>query len=183
MNALKAAAMQAAGFYRGIFNKGINISGAVQAAGDFNDQDDDAVEQALQSGLLIVKRDENGGFRYVSDQTTYGADSNFVYNSIQATYVADVVALTTAQRMERAFVGQSYADINASLGRLAFEAIMGDMLRLKLIAKSDDAPSGWKNLKIDIQAPAMVVQAEIKLATLNYFVVINFSVSMVQQSA
>jgi hypothetical protein len=183
MAGVKAASMQAAGFYRPIVRKGINISGALQAKGDFNDQNDTQMEDALQSGLLPIRRDETGGFYWVSDQTTYGKDSNFVYNSIQATYVADVIALSTAQRMEKAFVGQSVADVSASLALSTLEAIMDDFRRLKLIAPSDDAPKGFKNAKVQIKGPAMVVFVEVKLAGAIYFIPIQFLVSQVQQSA
>jgi hypothetical protein len=183
MNAVKAAGMQAAGFYRAIFNKGIAISGALQAAGDFNDQDDDAVELALEAGLLIVARPPTGGFKYVSDQTTYGRDNNFVYNSIQAVYVADIISLTTAQIMEQAFVGQSLADVSAAQALSVLDAIMDNMRRLKLIAFSDDAPKGYKNPIIKINGPAMVVSAEVKAATALYFIPITFSITQIQQSA
>jgi len=183
MNAVKAAAMQAAGFYKAIFNKGINISGALQAAGDFNDQDDDKVEQGLDAGLLIIQRPMSGGFKYVSDQTTYGKDNNFVFNSIQAMYVSDTIALTTAQLMEQAFVGQSLADISASLALGTLEGIMENLKRLKLIAFSDDAPKGFKNVVIKITGPAMVVSLEVKAATALYFIPITFQISQVTQSA
>jgi hypothetical protein len=182
-NAIKAAAGQAAAFYRPIFNKILNISGALQAAGDFNDQDDSKMEDALTSGLLPIRRDETGSFHFASDQTTYGKDNNFVFNSIQAVYVADVIALTTAQRMEKAFVGQSIADISASLALSTLEAIMGDLQRLKLISASDDAPKGFKNAKVQIKGPAMVVDVEVKLAGAIYFIPIRFAISQVQQSA
>lgn len=183
MNACKAAGMQAAGFYRAIFNKGINISGALQAAGDFNDQDDDAVEAALDAGLLIVRRPEDGGFKYVSDQTTYGKDDSFFYNSIQAVYAGDVIALTTSKLMEQAFVGQALADISASLALSTLEGIMDNLRRLKLIAFSDDAPKGFKNAVIRISGPAMVVSVEVKATTALYFIPITFQVSQIQQSA
>jgi hypothetical protein len=183
MKAVKASGMQAAGFYRPLVNKFINISGALQAAGDFNDQLDSHLEDALLSGLCPIVRDESGGYRWVSDQTTYSADDNFVYNSIQAVYVGDVIAMTTAQRMEKAFVGQSVADISASLALTALEAIMTDMKRLKLIATSDDAPKGFKNATIRIKGPSLEVQVEIKLAGCIYFMPINFRVTPVQQSA
>jgi hypothetical protein len=183
MAAVKAASFQSAAFYQAIFNKDINISGAVQAAADFSDQDDDAVTTALQSGLLPIRRDENGGWHWVSDQTTYGADNNFVYNSIQAVYASDLVALTTASRMEKAFVGRSIADISASMATATLEGIMADMLRLKLIAPSDDAPKGFKNAKVKIQGPAMIVSVEIKLAGAIYFIPITFQVTQVVQSA
>lgn len=183
MAAIKAAGMQAAGFYRPIVNKFIAISGALQAAGDFNDQLDSHLENALLAGLCPIVRDEQGGYRWVSDQTTYTRDDNWVHNSIQATYVGDVIATTTAQRMERAFVGQSVADISAALALTTLEGIMSDMKRLKLIAASDDAPKGFKNAKIRITGPSMVVSLEIKLAGAIYFIPISFLVTPVQQSA
>ena len=183
MAAVKAAAMQAAGFYKAIFNKLVNISGELQAAGDFNDQDDDAMEMALQSGLLPLQTDATGGFEFVSDQTTYGKDNNFVYNSIQAVYVADTIALTLAQQMQQAFVGQNLADISASLALNTLEGIMENLRKLKLITFSDDAPKGFKNAVIRITGPAMTVSLEVKEATALYFVPISFQISQVQQSA
>lgn len=183
MAGVKAAGMQAAGFYRPIVNKFINISGALSGAGDFNDQIDSKLEDALLSGLCPIVRDEAGGYRWVSDQTTYTKDDNFVFNSIQAVYVGDVIAQTTAQRMERAFVGQSVADISAALALTTLEGIMSDMKRLKLISASDDAPKGFKSATIRIVGPAMVVSLEIKLAGAIYFIPISFLVTPVTQSA
>jgi hypothetical protein len=184
MGATVAAGIQAAGFYRGIVQKYANISGILSSAGDFNDQDDDQVEQALLAGLLPLRRDPTGGFYFVSDQTTYGKDNNFVFNSIQATYVADVIAITTAQRMQRAFVGQSVADVSATLALSFIENIMADFLRLKLIAPSDDgAPKGYKNVVVRLSGTALIISLEVKLAGLIYFVPISFTVSQVQQTA
>lgn len=183
MGAVLAAAMQAAGFYRPIVNKGINCSGFVMPTKDFDDRIDSNVEDALTSGLLPMKRADGGGFVWTSDQTTYGKDSNFVFNSIQATYIADVIAMTTAQRMEKAFVGQSVADISAALALSFLQAIMSDFLRLKLISASDDAPKGFKNARIQIKGPAMIVSLEVKLAGAIYFIPISFLVSQVQQTA
>jgi len=180
---IKAAAMQAAGFYRPIVNKFVGVSGIVHAAGDFNDQNDSHIEKALKSGLNPIVRDEAGGFRWVSDQTTYTVDDNFVYNSLQAVYVADIIAATTAKRMERAFVGQSVADISAGIALTTLGNIMADLFSLKLIAASNDALAGFKNAKIKISGPAMIVSLEIKLAGAIYFVPITFLVTPVQQSA
>ena len=183
MASVVAAGMQAAGFYRGILNKAPNISGVLMADGSFNDRNDTQMEDALLSGLLPLGRVETGGFKWVSDQTTYSRDGNFVYNSIQAGYIADIVALTTAQRMEQAFVGKSVADASAGLAKAYFQQIMNDFVALKLIAPSDDAPSGYKNLVIKLNGPQMRVSVEIKLAGMVYFIPIDFLVSQVQQSA
>lgn len=183
MGAVKAASMQAAGFYRPIVRKGIAISGSLQAAGDFNDQNDSQVEAALQAGLLPIRQSETGGFYWVSDQTTYGKDSNFVHNSLQAVYVADTIALTASQRMAIAFVGQSIADISASMALMTLESIMEDFKRLKLISPSDDAAKGFKNAVIKIIGPSMFVNVEVKLAGALYFIKLDFLVSQVTQSA
>lgn len=183
MGAVVAAAMQAAGFYKNITRKYANISGAVQAAKDFDDQDDDAMEQALLAGLLPLRNAQSGGWYWVSDQTSYGKDSNFVFNSIQATYAADTIALTLKQRMENAFVGQSVADVSAALALAFLESVMDDLRRLKLIAPSDDAPKGFKNASIKINGTAMIVSLEVKLAGGIYFIPISFLVSQVEQSA
>lgn len=183
MAAIKAAGMQAGGFYRPIVNKFINVTGALVPGGGFNDQLDSNLTTALKKGLCPIIADDDGGFRWVSDQTTYTADPNFVFNSIQAVYVGDIISMTTAQRMERAFVGQSVADVSASLALTALEGIMSDMKRLKLIAASDDAPKGFRNATIRITGPSMVVSLEIKLAGAIYFIPITFLVTPVQQSA
>lgn len=183
MGATLAAATQAAGFYRAIVNKGINTSGVLMRDGSYSDKDDSQTEDALLAGLLPARRALTGGFTWVSDQTTYGKDSNFVFNSIQAVYVADVIALSTAQRMEAAFVGQSVADVSAGIAKAYLEGIMADFMSLKLIAPSDDAPKGFKNLVVQISGPAMVVSLEVKLAGAIYFIPISFLVSQVTQTA
>jgi hypothetical protein len=183
MGATCEAGMQAAGFYRPLFNKSINIQGVRSNAGDFNPNDDDQVEDALLNGCTVIRARSGGGFAFVSDNTTYGQYSNFELNSVQAEYVADVVAQTTSQRMERAFVGQSFADVSPTVAMAFFRNIMANLKSLKLIAASDDAPSGYKNVVISINAPAMLVSAEIKLATGVYFVPINFRITEVTGQA
>ena len=181
MEAIKAASMQAAGFYQDITHKYINISSAT--ANGFNYNLNSNLEDALESGLLPIIFD-GSGYKWVSDQTTYSVDDNFVFNSLQAMYALDIIAATSEQRMERAFVGQSLADVSATTAVTVFGAIMDDIKRLKLIAPSDDAPRGFKNVFIKVvNGNALVVSAEIKLATSIKFVPILFMVSAIQQSA
>lgn len=178
-----AAGMQAAGFYRPLFNKLIDASGIIQVAGDFSDQSQSNVSDALNNGLLVAQNRVTGGITFVSDQTTYGVDNNFVYNSIQAIYAADTVATTTAQRMEVAFVGQSFSDVSAAVALSYLKGIMADLLRLKLLTPSDDAPNGYKNVNITIAPPVMLVSLEIKLGTGIYFIPISFLISQASQTA
>ncbi len=183
MSACKAAGMQAAGFYKPIFNKLVNVSGVVQAAADWDDQDDEDQENALLGGLLPLTELETGGFKFVSDQTTYTRDNNFALNSIQAIYVADTIALTTAKRMEAAFVGQSLADVPASLALTTLEGILDDLKRLKLIAPHKNYPKGYTGQTIEVQGGVMYVNVTISLAGAIYFIPINFLVQPSQQSA
>jgi hypothetical protein len=183
LGAVLAAATQAGAFYKSLVRKQVNTSGVVQAAGDWSYNLDTQVESALIAGLNPIRRAEEGGFVWVSDQTTYGKDTNNVYNSIQMVYAADTVALTTAQRMERAFVGQSVADVTAAVALSYLDGIMSDFLRLKLIATSTDAPLGYKNARIVIQGPVMRVSVEVKIAGSIYFIPIAFYVTEITQSA
>jgi hypothetical protein len=180
--AVKAASMQAAGFYRPIVSKFINISGVLQAAGDFNDQLDSQLENALLSGLCPAQRDPSGGFKWVSDQTTYTKDDNFVFNSIQAMYVSDTIAATAEQRMERAFVGQSVADVSKALALTTLDGIMTDFRRLKLIAPDDSAPKGYINPKVVIDGPSLRFSVTVRLAGAIYFVTIDFLATPVQSN-
>lgn len=183
-SAAKAAGAQAALDYRAMVQKQINCSGLLQAAGDFKDNDDGQITAALNAGLLPMQRNQSGGgFIWVSDQTTYSADDNFVFNSIQAIYAADVIASTLEIRLQKAFVGQSIADVSAAQALSSIANIMSDLFRLKRIASSSDAPAGYKNTVVNIQGPVMKVSLEVKLAGTIYFVPIQFVVSQVTQTA
>jgi hypothetical protein len=177
------AAMQAAGFYKPVVNKFINCSGVLMGDGSYSDQVLSQVEDALLSGLLPAEQADTGGFKWVSDQTTYGVDDNFVYNSVQAMYVADVIALTLASRMERAFVGQSLGDVGSGVMLAYLQGVLSDLKRLKLIASSDGAPAGYRNASVRITGPVAEISVEIFEATGLYFIPITALINQVQQSS
>lgn len=183
--ATNAAATQAAGFYRDITGKLLNTSGVLYNDSTFDPNDDTDVEVALQSGILLARApsDGTGGYEWVSDQTTYGVDNNFLFNSIQAIYAADLVTASAKQGMEKSFKGASLADVSAASGIGVLSSILDTMKRIKLLSASDDAPAGYKNIVVRIQGNAMFCSAEIKLATGIKFIKIDFVVSEVQQSA
>lgn len=179
-----AAGMQAAGFYRDITGKGINCNGLVSPLGDYDMGNDTDAEDALLAGLNPAQKSEDGGgFVWVSDQTTYSADDNFVYNSFQAVYTSDIMGASAGQRMERMFMGESPADFSAATILAAFQTVLADFLRLKLIAPSDDAPKGYRKAKVTIGKGAAVCEAELKLAGSIKFLPINFLLSQVTQTA
>jgi hypothetical protein len=176
-----AAGMQAAGFYKSFTNKLANVITYRDPSG-FDSGSPGDVEKALLAGLLVLQS-STAGVKWVSDQSTYGIDSNFVYNSLQAVYAADVLALDLAESFQTQFVGKSLADVTRA-DALAFLAQKMDIYRrIKLIAASDDAPLGYKNEDITIDGPTMTVKVEIKLATTIFFIPISIDISQVQQSA
>jgi hypothetical protein len=176
-----AAGMQAAGFYKGITNKFANLISFEDPSG-FDSGSPGDVGTGLDSGLLILQR-LTAGTIWVSDQTTYGFDTNFVYNSLQASYLADIVAIDLADSYQRAFVGQSLADVDVGTAKSFMAAKMDSYKRLKLISSSDDAPLGYKNDKYRINGPILEVSVEIKLSTTIYFIPINIEISQIQQAS
>jgi hypothetical protein len=181
MAAVTAAGMQAGGFYKSILNKAANVISFTDPVG-FDSGDPGSVSDALDAGLLFLSADTSRDY-WVSDQTTYGFDTNFVYNSIQAVYASDLIALDLAQSFFIAFVGKSLADVDAATGLAYLAQKMDQYKKQKLIAASTDAPLGYKNQGIQINGPEMDVQVEIKLATAIYFIPINISISQVQSAA
>ncbi len=180
-NAVVAAGMQAGGFYKAIVNKLANVISFADPAGYDSGSPGDT-EDALSAGLLVMTN-TTAGNSWVSDQTTYGFDTNFVYNSIQAVYASDLICLDLAASFKAAFVGKSLADVSAATGLSYLSQKMAGYKRIKLIAASDDAPAGYKNAKVSILAPEMDVSVEIKLATAIYFIPISINISQVQQTA
>lgn len=176
-----AAGMQAAGFYRAIVNKLANVVSFEDPSG-FDSGSPGDLEKALDAGLLILQND-TAGVRWVSDQSTYGFDTNFVYNSMQASYLSDIAALSLADSLQRQFVGQSLADIDRRVVESFVTSKMDEFRGLKIIAASDDAPLGFRGLKVKINGPIIEVQIEIKLASAVYFIPVTLEISQVQQSA
>ena len=180
-NACIAAGMQAGGFYKALVHKYANIISAIDPSG-FDANNIGYEEDALESGLLFLERTPTG-YRWVSDQTTYGFDSNFVYNSIQAMYMADTLALDLSLSYDNAFVGQSLADVDASTALSFLASKMEGYRKLKMIAPSDDAPVGYKNARISINGPIMEIFVEVKLATALYFIPITIEFSQISSTA
>jgi hypothetical protein len=179
--AVVACGMQLGGFYKSICNKYANLISVIDPS-DYNSGDPGDTSEALSAGLLPLWTDV-GGPKWVSDQTTYLTDTNFVYNSIQAVYDADVITIDLKSSFTNAFVGQSLADVSAASASAFLTQKMASYMQLKLIAPSNGAPLGFNNAKVTIAAPTMTISVNIYLATAIYFIPITFSISAVQQSA
>ena len=175
-----ATGMQSAGFYKSLTNKFANVISFKDPSG-FDSGNPGSVEDAIDAGLMFLQA-ETAGNKFVVDQTTYGFDGNFVYNSLQAVYMSDVLAIQLAESLERFAVGKSLADINAASMAGHISKKMEQYRRLKIIGASDDAPLGYKNLKISINGPVAEVKLEAKLATAILFIPIQLELSQIQSS-
>lgn len=176
-----AAGMQSAGFYKGLVKKFANVISFVDPTG-FDSGKPGDVESALEAGLFFMEK-ATAGNRWVSDQSTYGLDTNFVYNSLQATYLADVLAIDLSKSLETAYVGKSLADVDAGTVLSFLSNKMDIYKKSKVISASDDAPAGYKNVKISINGPVMDVAVEVKLSTSIYFIPLSISISQISQTA
>lgn len=180
--AVVAAGMQAIGLYRSISRKYANVSGIVNPSG-FSPKDDGQLEDALLSGMLVLESPSTGGFRFVSDQTTYGKDSNFVYNSLQVMYTSDFMAVDLANSFDNFAVGQAVSDISAGAALVFLQTKMGQYFNNKLIAPSGNATAGYDSATVTIDGPVMRVGVNAYVTNAIAFVLISFDVSQVSQSA
>jgi len=183
MASIKAAGMQAAASYRGIFNKALNISGATQAANDFDDENVTDLEDALSAGLIPLQRQANGSYSFASDQMTYSVDNNVVYNSLQAVYIADLMALSLAESLKNAFVGESVADVTVGAVESFVKAKMSEFLGLKYTVGTSTYPQGWKSIAININGSILSVDVSAIEATTVKFIPISLTLEGVKASS
>ena len=178
-----AASMQAIGLYKSIMHKYTNISGIITPFNDFNPRNNGQLEDAILSGLLILENPPTGGFRWVSDQTTYGKDNNFVFNSLQVMYTADFMALDLLQSFDNFAVGQAISDISAANALVFLKYKMDQYLKNSLISPSDGAPAGFDAASVQISGPVMRVNVNVYITNAIAFVPITLNVSQVTQTA
>ena len=183
MGAVLAASMQAVGLYKSINHKYANCTGIVTPENDFNPTNYGQLQQALNSGLLVLEAPAGGGFRWVSDQTTYGKDGNFVYNSLQVMYTADYMALDLARSFDNFAVGQAVSDISAPIAKGFLQAKMTQYLLAKLISPSNGAPAGYDSASCVLSGPVLSVAVNAYITNAISFVPITLSISQVQQSS
>jgi len=181
MTSVVAAGMQSAGFYKAIVGKIANVIAFRDPSG-FDSGSPGDVEKALEAGLLFLADNDNGP-EWVSDQTTYGLDTNFVYNSLQAVYLSDRLAIDLSDSCEVKFKGKSLADIDIGTVTSFIQDKMEIYKTIKMIAASDDAPLGYKGLKIKIKGPILYISVEVKLATAIYFIPLTINISQVELSS
>lgn len=151
--------------------KNLNIAGIRHTAQSMSTADADIVidfdpdlhvDEAIQAGITFLEAPTTGGFRVVVDNTTYGKDTNFVWNRGNVIYAADTVAYNLRVNMESQFVGQKNT-ITAAVVASAVEAQMASFLGQGIIVASSDAPNGFKNLTVQIIGNTIKIGVVIKI--------------------
>lgn len=138
-----AAGMQAgAAIGEPMTRKSINVSGVTHADFDPATQGDDAIA----NGILYAEQPESG-FRIEVGNTTYGKDSNFVYNRISVLYAADTFAYNLRKLYDALFVGTAAATPvavqNATIGYAAAAKDAG-----WIVGDDTNEGLGYKNLVV-----------------------------------
>ena len=169
--------------------KFLNVSGIRHTAQPMSTAEEDIVidfdpdlqgDEAIQAGITFLEAPQNGGFRLVVDNTTYGRDPNFVFNRANVLYAADIVAFNFRNAMEVAFVGKkntiSVADVAATA-----QTALSTFLAQGIIVSTPDAPNGYKNLIVRIEGNIIRIEVTIKLVEGIDFVLSDINIQRATQ--
>jgi hypothetical protein len=153
--------------------------------GDFNAGLD--YNAAIEAGVLFCEK-AAGGYRFVVDNTSYGADENFVLNRGSVMAVKHYVDKVLRETAENAFVGKK---IPAAGGAASIKNMVRNKLRelnapdVNIISSSDDALEGFREdtFVVTLQGNTATVQVEYKPVQGLDFVFFNFTLGDIQQTA
>lgn len=173
--------------------KFVNISGIGHSVdpetgiedGDFDPLTD--VDEAIDAGVTFLERPSSGGFRLVVDNTTYGADENFVFNRGSVIEAADFVAKTLREQTEAVFVGTKISNGQAASMKTFIRSLLlqlNDPSR-QIITSSNDAPNGFREdtFVVEISGNTARVQVEVKPVQGLDFVLIDLTLGNITQNA
>jgi hypothetical protein len=127
---------------------------------DFNPQTQ--YDDAIQNGITFWEKPPSGGYRLVVDNTTYGADANWVYNRANVLYAADVLAYDFRTQLENIYVGVKNT-VAASEVKSVCETILSGYLAQGITVSTSDASSGFKQLIVQIVGNTINVSVTVKL--------------------
>ena len=165
-----------------------NIGHDIDMAGDFSEDGDfdpnTDYDDAIDNGILFLEN-ASGGWRWVVDNTTYGADQSFVWNRGSVIEAAQYVAKTMRETAELVFVGQKVSNGAASSIKSVLRNKLIELWRANIITSSDDAPQGFveDTFVVVVSGNTAEVQVEIKPVQGLDFVFITFTLGDIRQSA
>lgn len=119
-------------------------------------------DYAIQNGITFWEKPASGGFRLVVDNTTYGADANWVFNRGNVLYAADVLAYDFRTQLESIFVGVKNT-VSASAVKSVCDSILTGYLAQGITVSTTDAPNGYKQLVVQIVGNTINISVVVKL--------------------
>jgi hypothetical protein len=119
-------------------------------------------DNAIQNGITFWEKPTTGGFRLVVDNTTYGADANWVFNRANVLYAADVLAYDFRNQMEAIFVGTKNT-VSAAAVKSVADTVLTGYLAQGITVSTADAPNGYKQLVVQIVGNTIEISMVVKL--------------------
>lgn len=119
-------------------------------------------ESGIKNGITFWEKPASGGFRLVVDNTTYGADANWVYNRGNVLYAADVLAYDFRNQLEDIFVGVKNT-VSAAAVKSVCDSILTGYLAQGITVSTADAANGYKQLVVQIVGNTINVSVVVKL--------------------
>lgn len=171
--------------------KFLNCSGIRQTAQSMNTPEaaivigfdpDIQYDDAIQNGITFAEAPQNGGFRIVVDNTTYGVDENWVYNRGNVIYAADIVEFNFRNVMEARYVGVKN-NVRASEVKSTAESALSTFLAQGITVSTGDAPQGFHSLSVKINGNTIEISVTIKLIEGIDFVLSSINLERATQSA
>lgn len=169
--------------YLNVSNVGHDVNPSTGiAAGDFDPNQDFA--PAIQNGITFAEK-ANGGWRVVVDNTTYAQDDSFVFNRGSVVEAAQYSAKFIRSQSEAAFVGKKLANNQAIAIKTFITGLLKQLNDADIITSSSDAPQGFveKTFTVTIQGNTALVNVEIKPVQGQDFILIQFTLGDITQSA
>lgn len=159
----------------------VNASTGV-AQGDYNAQTD--YDEAISAGVTSAEP-AAGSFRLMLDNTTYGADENFVFNRGSVMEAAQYIAKTIRGDAEASFVGRKNSVITAASMKSRIRAKLVELFKGRITSPSEDAPQGFveSTFIVNVVGNTAEVQVEVKPVQGLDFVFITFTLGETRQSA
>jgi hypothetical protein len=139
-------------------------------------------DNAIQNGITFWEAPPNGGFRLVVDNTTYGADANWVYNRGNVLYAADVLAYDFRNQLEDIFVGVKNT-VSAAAVKSVCDSILTGYLAQGITVSTSDAPNGYKQLVVQIVGNTINISVVVKLVEGIDFVLATISLQRASSQA
>ena len=140
--------------------------------------------EMIEAGILFTQPLDTGGHRWTVGNTTYGRDSNFVYNRISVVEAAGFVAFDLRFNLDLVFIGTKArtgtAEAIANFIRnrmstyLEEEIIVGDNLNDGL---------GYKNLRVELQGNTAIVNVSVTPVQGVDFILPTIYLADIRQSA